>query len=279
MKPSARAARILVVTTPQTRDDLISEYALDGQTVRMLPVAADPGRRFAGLASEPVKVPRQPFILKVANAANHKGAAVLLRAYGKLKQDGCPNLPPLVLCGMWTEQFSPQYQTGQGGLVHPNGPLIRDLVSSLALQEGVDVEFLGCVSEAQLKYLYENCHLVVNAGKFDNGSFTLVEATYFGKPTLSTRYPAAEFVCQRFGARTKFFPVDDHEALALLIREALVENPSPPSLHELAQIRARLADPELGTRRYAERVYDYLVELAEQGRRERQMLGAISKVA
>jgi len=105
-----------------------------------------------------------------------------------------------------------------------------------------------------LKYLYEHCSLVVNAGKFDNGSFSLVEATYFGKPTLSTRYPAAEFICQRFGARTKFFPVDDHEALALLIRETLVENHSRPSLHELAQIRARLADPELGMRRYAERM-------------------------
>jgi DNA-binding TFAR19-related protein (PDSD5 family) len=47
----------------------------------------------------------------------------------------------------------------------------------------------------------------------------------------------------------------------------------------LAEIRARLANLELGARRYAERVYDALVELAEQGRRDRQMEGAASKVA
>jgi len=279
IKPTARSARILVVTTPQTRDDLVSEYGLDGKTVRLIPVAADSGRRFEGLAPAPVHVPRQPFILKVANAANHKGAHVLLRAYAKLKQEGCPNLLPLVLCGMWTEQFSCRYQPVQGGLIHPNGPFIRDLVSSLDLKEGVDVEFLGCVSEAQLKYLYEHCWMVVNAGKFDNGSYSLVEATYFGKPTLSTRYPAAEYICERFGARTKFFPPDDHEALARLIREALVENVPPPSFQQLAQIRAQMTNPELGTRHYAERIYDCLVELAEQGRRERQMQGAASKVA
>jgi glycosyltransferase involved in cell wall biosynthesis len=278
MKPTARAARILVVTTPQTRNDLISEYGLNGETVRLFPMAAEPDRRFKGLAAEPVKVPHRSFILNVANSASHKGAAVLLRAYAKLKQESCPNLPPLILCGPFTDQFSSRFQAG-GGLAHPHFPFIRNLVSSLVLQEGVDVEFLGCVSEAQLKYLYEHCSLVVNAGKFDNGSYSLVEATYFGKPTLSTRYPAAEYICERFDACTKFFPPDDHEALALLIREALLENVPSLSSDELAQIRARLANPELGARRYAERVYDCLVELAEQGRRDRQMQGAASKVA
>src|SRR6266436_643045 len=38
IKPTARSARILAVTTPQTRDDLVSEYGLDGKTVRLLPV-------------------------------------------------------------------------------------------------------------------------------------------------------------------------------------------------------------------------------------------------
>jgi len=278
MKPTARAARLLVVTSPQTRDDLVSEYGLDGTTVRLLPVAADPQRRFARLASEPVKVPRQPFILNVTNSTSHKGAEVLLRAYGKLKQEGCPNLPLLVLCGAFIDQFSSRFQAG-GGIAHPHFPFIRGLVLGLGLEEGVDVEFLGFVSEAQLKSLYEHCSLVINAGKFDNGSFNLVEAAYFGKPTVSTRYPAVEFLCERFGVRTKFFPVDDHKALAQLIREVLAENLPLASPEELAQIRAHLANPELGTRRYSERIYDSLVELAEQGRQERQMAKNDQKVA
>jgi hypothetical protein len=40
-----------------------------------------------------------------------------------------------------------------------------------------------------------------------------------------------------------------------------------------------VANRELGARRYAERIYDCLVELVEQGRRERQMEGPALKVA
>jgi glycosyltransferase involved in cell wall biosynthesis len=276
MKPTARAAHFLTVTTPQTQQDVKEVYGLQEHQVRLLPLASEPHRRFSGVVPEVVAVPREPFILKVANAAIHKGAAVLLKAYAKLKQSGQHDLPPIVFCGMETHRLSTKFKEE---IDHPNGPIIRELVPELGLNEGTDVVFLGFVTESQLKYLYEHCLLVVNAGKYDNGSFSLIEATYFGKPVICSRYLAAEFICQRFGIRAKFFPVDNDETLARLIREALAENVPSFAHKELAQIRARLANPELGTRRYAERIYDCLVELAEQGRRERQLDGPTCKVA
>jgi glycosyltransferase involved in cell wall biosynthesis len=273
MKPTAKAARFLTVMTPQVREDVMEEYGLEERQVRLLPYAFDVHRRFGAVRSEPVALPGEPFILKVANAAVHKGAGTLLKAYGKLKQSGVQNLPPLVLCGVETDRFSRNFQ-GDGDC--PNGPIIRNLVQELGLQEGIDVVFLGFVNVGQLKYLYERCSLVVMAAKHDMGSFCLVEAKYFGKPVACSRYPSAQFICERFGVEARFFTIDDSNALAEILRQSALGHQKLYSTEELVGIRRQLADPELGTRRYAERVYDCLVELAEEGRGQKM---AWTKVA
>lgn len=155
-----------------------------------------------------------------------------------------------------------------GLLAQPDPPYaasLRKLVAELGLTEGHDVFFLGYVSDARLVDLYRRCSVVANAAKYDNGSFNTVEAAYFGRPAVSSRYPAAEYVHRRFGVPVRFFPVDDAAAMAQALFEALAAGPvtGPP----LERMRSRLADPELGTRRYAERFYDALLDLAERGRR------------
>ena len=276
MIPTAKRARFVAVTTPQTQRDVMEEYGLPKQRVRLLPLGSDPDRRFAAVHPEPIAVPREPYILKVANAAHHKGAGVLLQAYAKLKQFGHQDLPPIVCCGSETHRLSSAFR---GEIDHPNGPRIRALVPALGLKEGIDVVFLGFVTESQLKYLYEHSSVVVNAGKWDNGSYSLIEAAYFGKPVISSLYPAAEFICQRFGVQAKFFPIDDSDALAELLRQPLAQEAKSISREEIADIRRRLADPELRTRRYAERLYDCLVELAQEGRRLRVVHAAKTKLA
>ena len=52
---------------------------------------------------------------------------------------------------------------------------------------GDNVEFLGAVSDAELRYLYANCAGLVAAGYEDFG-LTPLEAAAFGKPTAALRY-------------------------------------------------------------------------------------------
>jgi glycosyltransferase involved in cell wall biosynthesis len=144
---------------------------------------------------------------------------------------------------------------------------MRTLVRDLELEEGRDVVFLGFVNDRQLLDLYQRCAVVVNAARYDNGSFCLVEGRYFGKPIVSSRYPAAESLCQRFGVPAKYFPIDDAVVLADLLTEAVNEPALSPAA--LGDLRTQLTDPEFSVRRYAERVYDLLVELAHHGRQER----------
>ncbi|HEV2948181.1 MAG TPA: glycosyltransferase [Gemmataceae bacterium] len=271
MKPTARAARFVTVMTPQVQRDVLEEYQLEEHRVRLLPYGFDAHRRFGAVHPEAVPVPRVPFILFVANAAIHKGAGTLLKAFGKLRQSGLQNLPPLVLCGTDTDRFSRNFK---GDADHPNGPIIRKLVLELGLEEGIDVVFLGFVTEAQLRHLYETCSAVVLASKHDMGTLCLVEATYFGKPIICSRYPSNEFICNRYSIEARFFAIDDSEALAELLREFILAPPKSLSAEDLASVRHRLANPELCTPRYA---YDCLVELAEEGRREK--MTTLSRVA
>lgn len=274
IKPTAQAAPLVIVTTPQTRNDVVANYGLDPSRVGLVPVACEPHSRFQALASEPVDVPSTPFILNVANSNPHKGADVLLRAIAEVKQRGQGRSPKLIICGHDTEKFSPSYP---GPWNHPTGPAIRELVTKLRLEEEEDVFFLGYVSDAQLKNLYERCSAVVNAAKYDNGSYSLIEGAYFGRPVISSRYPAAEHLCERFGIPAKFFPLDDSSALANLMLRILEEKPLTGL--ELDNRRALLRSAELSYRCYAERIYDCLVKLAEQGRRERIRLASLRPAA
>jgi glycosyltransferase involved in cell wall biosynthesis len=274
MKPTAQAAPLVIVTTPQTRDDVVAAYGLMPSRVRLIPVACEPHTRFQALASEPVDIPSGPFILNVANSNAHKGADVLLRAIAEVKQRDRAIDPKLVICGRDTEKFSPNHT---GIWNHPTGLGTRQLVTKLGLEDEEHVLFMGYVTDAQLKYLYEHCSAVVNASKHDNGSYSLIEAAYFGRLVVSSQYPAAEFLCQRFEIPAKFFPIDDHSALADLIIQALTE--SPLAGKELDNRRAHRASPELSYRCYAERLYDSLVELAERGRQARIRLNSARPAA
>jgi len=266
MFPTIQSAKVVVTTNPATRDDVAAEYGLEAGRLRLVPVACEPHRRFDHLTPDHVPLVDKPFILHAANTGEHKGAGVMLRACGRLKERLGEHAPLLVVCGGYTEYFSPSREpTTVRDEVHWRN--MRTLVRDLDLEEGRDVVFLGFVSDRQLLDLYQRCAAVVNAARYDNGSFCLIEGHYFGRPVISSRYPAAETLCQRFGVPAKYFPIGDAAALADLLVQSVSEPPvTGPSLDE---VRARLADPEFSVHRHAERVYEMLVDLARQGREER----------
>jgi len=264
MKPTVRDAHTVLVTSTATRDDAIAEYQLDPSRIEMVPVACEPHRRFSSLAIDPVPRARAPFILSVANASGHKGAEVLVRAYARLKKQVRGHVPLLVLAGWRTDALSPSYR---GALDDKYWIRIRQLIRELGLVEDCDLACLGFVSDSQLLDLYQRCAVVVNAAKHDNGSFSLIEGAYFGRPLISSQYPAVESLCERFGISPRFFPIDDDASLAVMLEQALKEKPVQGD--DLKSIRDRLRVPELSYRLYAERIYRILVELADQGRKER----------
>ena len=249
----ARSARI-ITTSDVTRADVMAEYGLPGERVALVPVACEPVRRFGTLVPERVAVP-DGCILNPCNATPHKGAAVMLRGYARLRTQRA--VPPLVLCGAETDRFDPASSVPPT----PYWLQIRRLVQRLGLEVGRDVFFLGFVSDAQLADLFTRCSVVVNAARFDNGTYSLIEAHYFGKPTVCSRYPAAEWLYDRFEVPVRTFAIDDEVELAQRLTESLDAEP----IH-ISAARASLAQPRHSYARYAEQVYDVLVELTQMQR-------------
>ncbi len=262
LKPTLQAADLVVATSPQTCEDVIVGYGVERGRVRLVPVACAPQRRFGTLAPRAVPLPEGRFVFNPSNCTPHKGAEVLLRGQALLEQQLGREAPFLVLCGYGMGYFragTPLVPTSP-----PHQQRVQRLVAQLGLREGKDVIFLDYVSDAELAWLYQHCAAVVNAALYDNGSFNLTEASYFGRPAVSSRYPAAEYLCERFGVPAHFFAPNDAEGLAAALRDALAEGPLSETA--AAQRRARFLEPECSARRFAERLYALLVELAEHGR-------------
>jgi glycosyltransferase involved in cell wall biosynthesis len=168
------------------------------------------------------------------------------------------------MCGVDTHKFSATYNQGY---LPPNCLAVRELVAKAGLVEGKDIHFLGYLGDDEMLDMFQRCSAVVNAARFDNGCFNTLEAAYFGHPAVCTRYPAAEYLIERFGLPVHFYPVNDDAGLADALEAALAE--PPRSEAEVGRMRAHLMSPEFSSVRYAERFYDVMVELAEKGRRLR----------
>ena len=210
MSPTLRNADVVVTTSAATQQDVIDEYGIRRDRLRLIPLACEPHHRFGTLVGDPVPLPREPFLLYPSNAGGHKGAGVVLRAYARLKERLGDQAPLLVQCGTNSEVFSSQYQPQPTD--PPHWAVTRSLVKDLELEEGRDVMFLGFVNDCQLLTLLERCLVVVNAAKFDNGSYSLIEGRYFGRPLTRqrTRRPstcASASVCRRSSSRWTTTPL------------------------------------------------------------------------
>jgi len=252
LTPTIRRAQFQITTTPATASDVRAAYGTAESAMHVLPVAHEPHQRFARI--EPTALPglTGPFILNVANASPHKGAKVLLRGFARWQAQS-PNLRSrLVLCGWGTDAFLQRAPISKQQYCNE----IRELVNELGLQES-QVFFCGHIDDPTLKYLFEHASVVVNAASFDNGSYSMIEAAWFGRPLVCSDYPAAKYIDTRFQLNAHLFKNGDPQSLADKL--ALAMNSEVHSGAALSTVRSQLAHDELSLRTYAERFYETLV--------------------
>jgi glycosyltransferase involved in cell wall biosynthesis len=267
MCPTARSADVIFTTTPRTAEDVMAEYGIAPDKIQVIPLAHDPVARFTDLSPKTVAGIRRPLVLNVANAAPHKGAEVLLRGFAKLKQRPAWKDWQLAICGWATDSFS---RHCLHPVADPHIDKMRALVPTLGLEEGRDVVFLGYIDDNQLKYLFEMSNIVINAARFDNGSFSMVEGAWFGKPVVCSRYPAAEYVDERFGIGSHFFEVNQPERLAEAFEQARKQLTRDG--YHCANRSEHVVREEVRLKRFGERLCNALTDLAS-GRTTPQVVG------
>jgi len=253
MVPTIQQSQFQITTTTATAEDVQVVYGTPKSSMHILPVAHEPKQRFSAIEAKQVQGIHRPFFLNIANASPHKGARVLLRGFARWKQDSGDQKTQLVICGWDTQFFSKQITKRKNEYCNE----IRRLVKDLDLQEGRDVVFLGHVSDSSIKWLFEKTKLVINAASFDNGSYSMIEAVWFGKSMISSNYPAAKCIDLRFGLGSCWFENGNAESLAQAMEKAT--KVQPMSEGELANQRDRLNQKELSIRVFAERFYETLL--------------------
>jgi glycosyltransferase involved in cell wall biosynthesis len=261
--PTVRGSQFQITTTAATAADVQSYYLTPADRMHMIPVAHEPARRFSSIASETVVDSDFPFFLNIANASPHKGALVLLQGFAQWKRLHPDSHTRLLMCGAETEAFSGRFPTHERDYCNQ----VRQLVVELGLREGRDVAFLGHVTDGQLKGLFERASLVINAANNDNGSYSMIESVWFGRPLVCSDYPAARYVDARFGLGSHWFKNGSAESLCQTLSQTA--GIPPTSQDALAKIRSRLGQKELSLGVFAERFYEALLQEVSRANQNR----------
>jgi len=204
-------AALVLVESSWTKDDVARSYAIDPDKIAVCPYPpATAGYRAPSDAESTAtrrKLRHTEFVFYPANTWPHKNHLRLLEALALLKDSGLR--VPLVCTGSAT----------------PFRAQIDAAIHRLGLDD--QVQFMGYVSEAEIKALYHLCTAVVVPTKFESVSFPIWEAFDAGKAVACST--ATSLPMQVGEAGIQFDP-DDAQGMAIAIR----------SLWEDAQLREKL---------------------------------------
>lgn len=190
-------ARMVAVISSWVRRDLIRQYGLDEDKVRIVPLAPllPPGEAPCGTELAAVKAKfslPEAFLLYPAQTWPHKNHIGLLEALALLR-DRKGLTPPLVSTGYLNAFF----------------PTIAARLDQLSLNR--QVRFLGVIRHRELACLYRLCRAVIIPTKFEAASLPLWEAFLAGAPAACSNVTSLP---EQAGNAALLFDPDDPESMA-----------------------------------------------------------------
>ncbi len=215
VRMQARVARRLpdiVTVSASSADDIVRDFRVPRERIRVVPVGVDPA--VFSPAAAPARVPGR--LVCVASADTPmKGVLVLLEALAKLRTERDAHL---VLVGA------------------PLSPATRARVAELGLPAGA-VRVTGGLDRAELAATYASAEAAVIPSLYEGFSLPAVEAMACGTPIVASRAGALPEVVGPAGV---LVAPGDAGALAAALR-ALLDNPAARA-HLSAAGRARVAE-------------------------------------
>lgn len=170
MQVATKQAVCFISISEQTKQDLMSCYAVDEARIRVIPLAVS--SRFGPAIPEAavqavLRKYRLPtnFIFSLGSLEPRKNTTALLRAYARLKLEEQSD-HPLVIAGC-------------AGWLNSN---VRSVVEDLKL--GSQVKFLGYVDECDLPALYRAASLFVYPSLYEGFGLPVLEAMSCGVPVV-----------------------------------------------------------------------------------------------
>jgi glycosyltransferase involved in cell wall biosynthesis len=189
---AARRSKRVIVSSESTKADLVRHLSLPAEKIDVAPLALGHPPSIAGRAPA---TGRRPTLLTVSAKRPHKNLMRLLGALSRMPADRRPRL------------VMPGYPT-------PHEDDLRARVAEL----GLDVEFLGWVSDQQLEDLYRSADAFVFPSLHEGFGMPVLEAMARGLPVATSgRTSLAEVA----GDAALLFDAEDEASIAAAVDRLL----------------------------------------------------------
>jgi len=198
---SARDAEVIFCTTPQTKEDTTQYAGVSSSKVILAPMEFNPLHcKIHSFFDEVVE-----YFIWTSNATQHKNHHNALKAFEYYYEELNGRLK-IIMTGVQTELFQKEntnqipYIVDIRGRIQKN-PILRD-----------NIQILGELSEKQYVSVLSGAKFLFHPVLYDNGTFAVIEAAYYGVPSVSSNYPQMCYIDERFGLGMHFFnPRKPHE--------------------------------------------------------------------
>jgi len=211
VKRVARQSTAILTGSQFVKEDLARFTGVDPAKITVTHEAADPIKE----AAEPIPpLAGRKFIMYVGRPTPHKNLERLVKAFGLLKAQ-YPDLV-LVLAGKLDGNY-------------------RRIEKSVQKQNIRGVVFVGFVSEARLRWLYEHCAAYVFPSLSEGFGLPGLEAMLHGAPVVSSN---ATCLPEVYGAAAHYFDPRDVKAMANAINEVLADKSLRDGLIEAGRRQA-----------------------------------------
>lgn len=209
---NSRNANYVFTTTPATREDAIQFAGLKAHQVYMLPMEFKlPAiENPAAIAKAENK---EDYFIWTTNSTCHKNHAVAIEAldiyYNEL--DGQFDV---IMTGVNTELFDLSRPFAGNQYVHE----IRNLIEkSSAVKKHLKVK--GNLSPRDYATTLLAARFLWHPAIVDNGTYSVIEAAYYGIPSVSSNYPQMQFINDRFNLNLEFFDSGNPTEMALALKK------------------------------------------------------------
>lgn len=188
---TARNAKFVITSTPQTFGDAIQYAGIDPKKVLFVPMEfRPPCAPFLSHASL-----GKPYFLWVTNASKHKNHERALKALEQYYQEG--GELDLLITGTNSHLFNDENSEN----LYVQG-IAKLMKKSPFFQK--KCHLLGEVSDAEYTQYLSNAQFLWHPTIIDNGTFCVVEAAYLKVPSLASDYPAMRYMNERFKLNLQF---------------------------------------------------------------------------
>lgn len=227
-RAAIKEAACVFSTTEQTLKDTLHYAGADPDKTMLFPMFAmdiadrqdtergpgKPARQSYELmdliSNKAFKVDRRGYFLWVTNASAHKNHVAAFRALRHYYESLGGQLKCLI-CGPVTDMLIP------GQLESPyHAKVYKELRQWTSYNDNVKV--LGYLSDHTYLSLLKDAQFLWHNVIYDNGTFSIIEASSVGTPVLSSAYPQIEFIDQQFKVGSSFFDARDPIEAATKIR-------------------------------------------------------------